>query len=87
MIDEGELDWKVVAISTTDPRCQLVNDVSDMEAHFPGELDAIREWFRTYKTARGQAAEQVRAERGVCWPGLHHGRHPSRRMTSGRHWS
>ena len=31
MIDEGELDWKVVAISTADPRCEVVNDVEDME--------------------------------------------------------
>ena len=54
MIDEGELDWKVVAISTADPRCELVNDVEDMEAHFPGTLSAIREWFRTYKTFDGK---------------------------------
>lgn len=54
MIDEGELDWKIVAISEEDPRCRLVNDVSDMEEHFPGTLDAIREWFRTYKTHDGK---------------------------------
>lgn len=54
MIDEGELDWKVVAISAADPRCDMVNDVTDMELHFPGTLDAIREWFRTYKTHEGK---------------------------------
>jgi hypothetical protein len=32
MIDEGELDWKVVAISLDDPKASLVNDV---EKHFP----------------------------------------------------
>ena len=42
MIDEGELDWKIVAISAEDPRSKLVNDVEDMEKHFPGTLDAIR---------------------------------------------
>lgn len=35
MIDEGELDWKVVAISLDDPRASLVNDVNDVEKHFP----------------------------------------------------
>lgn len=35
MIDEGELDWKVVAISVTDPKAHLVNDVHDVEKHFP----------------------------------------------------
>lgn len=54
MIDEGELDWKIVAISAEDPRSKLVNDVEDMEKHFPGTLDAIREWFRTYKTFEGK---------------------------------
>lgn len=35
MIDEGELDWKVVAISLDDPKSSLVNDVDDVEKHFP----------------------------------------------------
>ena len=35
MIDEGELDWKIVAISLDDPRASLVNDVDDVEKHFP----------------------------------------------------
>lgn len=35
MIDEGELDWKIVAISLDDPRALLMNDVDDVEKHFP----------------------------------------------------
>lgn len=35
MIDEGELDWKIVAISMDDPKASLVNDTSDVEKHFP----------------------------------------------------
>lgn len=35
MIDEGELDWKIVAISLDDPMASLVNDVDDVEKHFP----------------------------------------------------
>jgi inorganic pyrophosphatase len=35
MIDEGELDWKVVAISLDDPKAHLVNDIDDVEKHFP----------------------------------------------------
>ena len=31
MIDSGELDWKVIAISADDPRAELVNDVPDVE--------------------------------------------------------
>lgn len=31
MIDDGELDWKVLAISVDDPKASLVNDVEDVE--------------------------------------------------------
>ena len=35
MIDEGEPDWKIVAISLDDPRTSLVSDVDDVEKHSP----------------------------------------------------
>ncbi|MBA0786566.1 hypothetical protein Gotri_026377 [Gossypium trilobum] len=62
MIDEGELDWKVVAISLDDPRASLVNDVNDVEKHFPGTLTAIRNWFRDYKIPDGKPANKF----GLC---------------------
>ena len=31
MIDDGELDWKVIAINTDDPKASSVNDVEDVE--------------------------------------------------------
>lgn len=40
MIDEGELDWKVVAISVDDPKADLVNNVADVEKHFPVSLQS-----------------------------------------------
>ncbi|RID73152.1 hypothetical protein BRARA_B00320 [Brassica rapa] len=55
MIDEGELDWKIVAISLDDPKAHLVNDV---EKHFPGTLTAIRDWFRDYKIPDGKPANR-----------------------------
>jgi inorganic pyrophosphatase len=54
MIDDGELDWKVIAICASDPKASLVNDVADVEKHFPGELEKIRVWFRDYKTPDGK---------------------------------
>ncbi|XP_059653128.1 soluble inorganic pyrophosphatase 6, chloroplastic-like [Cornus florida] len=58
MIDEGELDWKIVAISLDDPRASLVNDIDDVEKHFPGTLTAIRDWFRDYKIPDGKPANK-----------------------------
>jgi inorganic pyrophosphatase len=56
MIDDGELDWKVIAISTDDPKAHLVNDVEDVEKHFPGELEKVLVWFRDYKMPDGKPA-------------------------------
>jgi inorganic pyrophosphatase len=47
MIDDGELDWKVLAIATDDPLAAEYNDIDDV----PEAVKAgIREWFRWYKT-------------------------------------
>jgi len=54
MIDDGELDWKVIAISTADPKAASINDVEDVEKEFPGELEKIKVWFRDYKTPDGK---------------------------------
>jgi len=49
MIDEGETDWKILAIDVTDPKADEINDVEDVEKHFPGLLRATYEWFKYYK--------------------------------------
>lgn len=47
MIDDGELDWKVVAVAIDDPLAKEYNDIDDV----PEAVKAgIREWFRWYKT-------------------------------------
>ena len=38
LIDDGELDWKIVAILLNDPRASLVNDVDNVKKHFPISL-------------------------------------------------
>eukprot|EP00733_Pompholyxophrys_punicea_P000863 Pompholyxophrys_punicea_v1_NODE_334_length_2224_cov_2.285846.p1 type:complete len:284 gc:universal NODE_334_length_2224_cov_2.285846:1614-763(-) len=54
MIDEGECDWKVVVIDAEDKWAPYMNDVDDVERELPGMLDAIREWYRTYKIPDGK---------------------------------
>jgi len=54
MIDDGETDWKVVAIDVTDPWAALLNDIDDVEKHIPGLLDSMRTWFRLYKVPDGK---------------------------------
>lgn len=54
MIDEGEADWKIVAIDATDKWAPFLNDINDVEEQLPGTLSAVREWFRTYKIPDGK---------------------------------
>lgn len=41
MIDDGELDWKIVAIRADDPKAALVNDVEDVEKVFPVSMHLL----------------------------------------------
>jgi len=54
MIDDGELDWKVIAIRKADPLAAELQDITDVEAKCPGVISGIREWFRWYKTPDGK---------------------------------
>jgi inorganic pyrophosphatase len=54
MIDEGECDWKVIALDATDKWAPFINDIQDVDEQLPGMLDAIREWYRTYKVPDGK---------------------------------
>lgn len=58
MIDDGELDWKVVAIRADDPLAAKVSDVEDVEREMPGELTKVMEWFRDYKIPDGKPANK-----------------------------
>lgn len=51
MIDDGELDWKVIGINSQDPIAKTLNDISDVD---PRVVSGIREWFRWYKTPDGK---------------------------------
>ncbi|KAF5093978.1 hypothetical protein D0Z03_002232 [Geotrichum reessii] len=56
LIDEGETDWKILAINKADPLAADVNDVADVERVFPGLLAATHTWFRDYKKPDGKPA-------------------------------
>merc|ERR1712217_182005 len=95
MIDDGELDWKVIAISTNDPMAADLNDISDVEEHCPGMISGIREWFRWYKTPDGKPlnsfafegnaldkdkALEVIAETHKWWEELVQGQHSNSKL-------
>jgi inorganic pyrophosphatase len=54
LLDEGETDWKILAIDVRDPLADKLNDVEDVERLLPGLLRATNEWFRIYKIPDGK---------------------------------
>ncbi|GMT25232.1 hypothetical protein PFISCL1PPCAC_16529, partial [Pristionchus fissidentatus] len=58
LIDDGETDWKLVAIDVTDPLAKDINSMDDVEKVFPGLARATYEWFKTYKIPTGKPANE-----------------------------
>ncbi|CAF98645.1 unnamed protein product, partial [Tetraodon nigroviridis] len=54
MIDEGETDWKVIAIDVNDPEAKDLNNISDVKRLKPGYLEATVDWFKWYKVPDGK---------------------------------
>ncbi|KAJ1728612.1 inorganic pyrophosphatase [Coemansia sp. Benny D160-2] len=54
LIDDGETDWKVVALRSDDPLAGKVHSVGDLESHMPGILQATVDWFTKYKVPDGK---------------------------------
>jgi len=54
LLDEGETDWKIIAIDVNDPLANDLNDIEDVERKLPGFLKATEEWFRIYKIPDGK---------------------------------
>lgn len=53
LIDEGETDWKILAIDVNDPLASKLTDIEDIEREKPGYLHETYVWFRDYKGANG----------------------------------
>ncbi|KAG8226735.1 hypothetical protein J437_LFUL004386 [Ladona fulva] len=58
LIDEGETDWKIIAIDVNDPLAEHLNDIEDVEKKLPGLLKASVEWFKIYKIPDGKPENQ-----------------------------
>ena len=80
MIDEGEVDWKVIVINAEDPKAALVNDLEDCERHFPGQIERVREWFMWYKAVDGLPGE------GPLGSNRLEGKEPTSSVSRARRW-
>uniref|UniRef100_A0A8C2TDN5 inorganic diphosphatase n=2 Tax=Coturnix japonica TaxID=93934 RepID=A0A8C2TDN5_COTJA len=58
LLDQGETDWKIIAIGVDDPEAQKIHDIDDVRKHKPGYLEATIDWFRCYKVPDGKPENQ-----------------------------
>jgi len=58
MIDDGETDWKVLAIDAEDADADKLNDIGDVKKHCPGLIEATVEWFKYYKVPDGKPVNE-----------------------------
>ena len=56
MIDEGETDWKILAIDSSDPLAPQLNSLEDIELLMPGLLSHTHRWFQIYKVCQRHLA-------------------------------
>jgi inorganic pyrophosphatase len=54
LIDQGELDWKILVLSQTQADKEGIRDHKDFEEAYPAKIKGVREWFRTIKTLDGK---------------------------------
>jgi len=58
LIDEGETDWKIIAIDVNDELAGQMNDIADVERLKPGLIKATHEWLEIYKIPDGKPANE-----------------------------
>lgn len=54
LIDDGELDWKVIVVNTNDPMAESLSGIEDVIKHCPSLLETTRNWFKNYKLPDGK---------------------------------
>lgn len=59
ILDQGQTDWKIIAIDTSDPLANKLSDISDVDTHLPGFLQQLKDWYCLYKIPEGKPANEV----------------------------
>jgi 3'-phosphoadenosine 5'-phosphosulfate synthase len=62
LIDEGEMDNKILCIAMTDPDVSRINSCADLDVVKPGLLDNLRDWLKNYKTSDGKPVNTLGSE-------------------------
>lgn len=59
VLEDGQTDWKVVAVDVSNPLAAELNDIADAERLMPGYVQTMLEWFRLYKVPEGERKNEI----------------------------
>jgi len=62
LIDQGELDHKIIVIDVADPLAAQLNSAADLPKVMPGVLEKLVEWLKMYKTTDGKAVNVLASD-------------------------
>jgi len=62
LIDQGELDHKIIVIDVNDPMAAKLNSAADLKTVMPGVLEKLVEWLKMYKTTDGKEVNVLTSE-------------------------
>ncbi|UKK02361.2 inorganic pyrophosphatase [Theileria orientalis] len=66
LIDQNEIDWKILGVSPDDEHFDDINDLKDVDVYYPGTTTGILEFFRWYKTPRGKPLNKFLPQKNFC---------------------
>ena len=58
MIDDGELDWKLLSIDINDKLSDKLNNINDVDIYMPNLLNNLKNWFQNYKLPMNKPINQ-----------------------------
>ncbi|EGR28560.1 inorganic pyrophosphatase family protein, putative [Ichthyophthirius multifiliis] len=54
LIDQGEVDWKIITINKQEALQNKIESLKDIEYHQPGRIKSIKNWFKFIKVYDGK---------------------------------
>ncbi|CAH0479383.1 unnamed protein product [Peronospora belbahrii] len=62
LVDQGEVDHKILVLSLSDKDADKINSVSDLQSVKPGVLEALMDWLKKYKIPEGKSENMFSQE-------------------------
>ncbi|DAZ93988.1 TPA: hypothetical protein N0F65_005499 [Lagenidium giganteum] len=62
LVDQGEVDHKIIVLSTADADADKINSIDDLNKVKPGVVDSLIDWLKNYKIPEGKSENKFDQE-------------------------